>query len=509
MNSIKKRKLTQDFPKFIAEKEKLQLQTESRGWLNDKEEKILSKKISDILIKFTEKIAEFSFIQADHFESIRREIDIKRECLIQEIYLNEKIDINRLNLIQNMIKEIEQLEKEFRSNFDNNIKPSLIGTHLDKNSNFFANFKTQLNLFDSRLLELKSNYKNFKLFEYDLRRNKIVNENETSLGRLILFKNFFSTTNEPILNILITNYEYEPWRNRISIFNLNTNSILKSLIIEKVIEYHVFDDSTKVASFGDSLIQIWDLAEATTTNQSCLQKFHHENVTCIKMLSLTRLASGSDNGSIKIWNVESGECMHVLLGHTMRILSLESINGDANSLISLSWDETMRFWDLNNETCIKCIKGCDFKLIKSLKNKLFASVDNSSYYGDKTIKIWNFINGKCEQMLKGHSRFINNLEFYSSKNQLISCSDDKTIRIWDMNMYRCVNVVDSHQKCFDSIKLVPYSHDSFASQMLLAFVGKLVFLLDLNTCEWMKSFQLESNYNQVHVCKNSQRFLDI
>lgn len=484
MNSIKKRKLTQDFPKF---------------------EKIFSKKISeidDILIRFTQKIAEFSLIQADHFESIRREIDIKRECLIQDIYLNKKIDLNRLNLIQkqshDMIKEIEQLENEFRSNFDQNIKPNLIG----KNSN--------LNLFDSRFLELKNNYKNFKLFEYDLRRNKFVNENETSLGRLILFKNFFSTTNEQILNIVIANYEYEPWRNRISVFNLNTNSILKSLILEKVIDYHMFDDTTKVASFGDSLIQIWDLAESNTTNQSCLQKFHHENVTCIKMLSLTRLASGSDHGSIKIWNVESGECLHVLLDHTMRILSLESFDGDANSLISLSWDETMRFWDLNNQSCTRCIKGCNFKLIKTVKKRLFASVDNSSYYGDKKIKIWNFRNGKCEKILKGHSRFINNLEFYSSKNQLISCSDDKTIRIWDMNVYRCVNVIDSHQKCFDLIKLVPNSDDdSFASQMLLAFVGKLVFLLDLNTCDWMKSFQLENNYNQVHVCKNSQRFLDI
>ena len=52
--------------------------------------------LDSLLACFTVKSNEFLLIQADHFENIRREIDIKRETLFKLIYETEKFDVKIL-----------------------------------------------------------------------------------------------------------------------------------------------------------------------------------------------------------------------------------------------------------------------------------------------------------------------------------------------------------------------------------------------------------------------------
>jgi F-box/WD-40 domain protein 7 len=39
-------------------------------------------------------------------------------------------------------------------------------------------------------------------------------------------------------------------------------------------------------------------------------------VICVEILSYERILSGSANKTIKIWNVQTGDCLHTLEGHT-------------------------------------------------------------------------------------------------------------------------------------------------------------------------------------------------
>ena len=61
------------------------------------------------------------------------------------------------------------------------------------------------------------------------------------------------------------------------------------------------------------------------------------------------LASGSEDGSIRIWNVNSGECLQTILGHEKRILSLESIG--TSRLASSSLDNTICVWSVDLHFC--------------------------------------------------------------------------------------------------------------------------------------------------------------
>ncbi len=66
------------------------------------------------------------------------------------------------------------------------------------------------------------------------------------------------------------------------------------------------------------------------------------------------LASGSQDTTVKLWDIEAGECLNTLVGHTGPVWSVPM---DANKrLISGSQDETIRIWDLSPGKCLKLLR---------------------------------------------------------------------------------------------------------------------------------------------------------
>ena len=68
---------------------------------------------------------------------------------------------------------------------------------------------------------------------------------------------------------------------------------------------------------------------------------HSGAVYLVVALSKRRLASISDGRSIKVWNVETGEEIRTLTGHSVYSLAVLS---DGNRLASGSFDATIKIW---------------------------------------------------------------------------------------------------------------------------------------------------------------------
>merc|ERR1711991_222809 len=61
----------------------------------------------------------------------------------------------------------------------------------------------------------------------------------------------------------------------------------------------------------------------------------------------TKIVSGSDDNTIRVWNVDTGECILTLKGHTSYVLSV-GFNHDGTKIVSGSDDNTIRVWNNNN-----------------------------------------------------------------------------------------------------------------------------------------------------------------
>ncbi len=69
----------------------------------------------------------------------------------------------------------------------------------------------------------------------------------------------------------------------------------------------------------------------------------------------TRLVSGSDDKTIKVWDAATGQETLTLTGHTHYVSSV-SFSPDGTRLVSGSWDDTVKVWILDFPTWSKSIR---------------------------------------------------------------------------------------------------------------------------------------------------------
>jgi dynein assembly factor with WDR repeat domains 1 len=70
----------------------------------------------------------------------------------------------------------------------------------------------------------------------------------------------------------------------------------------------------------------------------------------------TQLATGSMDNTSRLWDVETGECTHTLLGHTAEIVSLD-FDTQGNRIITGSFDNSVKVWDVRTGRCIHTLTG--------------------------------------------------------------------------------------------------------------------------------------------------------
>ena len=143
-------------------------------------------------------------------------------------------------------------------------------------------------------------------------------------------------------------------------------SLNESKILELFNEWHVYHNQTK--NFNNELIKkirfefISQKELYTLTNNSKLinkelalntimkeRIFHEKTIIRKRKLRTNILASGSSDESIKIWNIDTGECIRTLTGHTNSVYSLQLLAN--NKLASGSSDATIKIWNVDTGEC--------------------------------------------------------------------------------------------------------------------------------------------------------------
>jgi WD40 repeat protein len=188
------------------------------------------------------------------------------------------------------------------------------------------------------------------------------------------------------------------------------------------------EDSNPLIASGhdDGIIRLW---EANQTKLLGELRGHQHSISALAFHPGGRiLASGGEDKIIRLWDVEKGTLCGTLMGHTDRIPALVWMP-DGKQLISAGWDTTARVWDV--DTCEPVI----------LLNSHAAQVHNLAVSPDgcwvacvdsaHTVHIWQPGCWQTRTILREACAPIHTLAFSPEGKHLAWAGGERLIHLWD------------------------------------------------------------------------------
>lgn len=64
--------------------------------------------------------------------------------------------------------------------------------------------------------------------------------------------------------------------------------------------------------------------------------------------------SGSRDATLRVWDIEAGECLHMLVGH---MAAVRCVQYDGRLVVSGAYDHMVKVWDPEKEECLYTLEG--------------------------------------------------------------------------------------------------------------------------------------------------------
>jgi WD40 repeat protein len=140
------------------------------------------------------------------------------------------------------------------------------------------------------------------------------------------------------------------------------------------------------------------------------------------------ILSSSYDETARLWDVQSGLEIRAFEGHKDDILSL-AFSPDGQQIITGSADFTVKLWDVEGGTEVQSYEGRSASVNSILYSPSGRFIISGS--ADKTIKIWDLMNARQDTVLSGHSEEVSSVAVSSDGRQIISLAYDKKMTLWD------------------------------------------------------------------------------
>ena len=199
------------------------------------------------------------------------------------------------------------------------------------------------------------------------------------------------------------------------------------------------DGKTAISGSGDGTLKVWDLE--TGECRSTLTG-HTHIVRCVAVTpDGETVVSGSEDYTLKVWDLKTSKCRATFNGHIMGIWGM-AITRDGKTVVSSSWDKTLRVWDLETGECHATLVGhTDFVYGLAITPDGKTIVSGSM---DSTLRVWDLETGECRAMLVGHNYAVYGVAVTPNGETIVSSSQDHTIKVWDLKTYLCRATFEGH-----------------------------------------------------------------
>ncbi|KAL4911900.1 hypothetical protein BDW62DRAFT_206990 [Aspergillus aurantiobrunneus] len=185
------------------------------------------------------------------------------------------------------------------------------------------------------------------------------------------------------------------------------------------------DGRTLATTSRDDTLRLWD-----PESGECLHLLRGPSL-CVKNLAFSddgRFMASSTGGDLKVWNVSDGQCLHENDGYSG--VSHLAFSPSGNSIAFAKRSSEIAIWSLSDNRTLECRVANRGAFVEDLTfspdGKVLASASN-----DHIIRLWDPNTALCCAVLRGHIDGVNAVIFCCNGETLASASDDHSVRLWD------------------------------------------------------------------------------
>lgn len=200
-------------------------------------------------------------------------------------------------------------------------------------------------------------------------------------------------------------------------------------------------NTTFLAAGDDKIARVWDI----TRQKTRLELRGHQDWIRTSAASTKYLVTGSDDGTARVWNVNTGKLLRIFKG-SHKISSL-SLHGQLLATTGTS----VKLWHIGTGKQIRTLEFAASSLAFSPDGKTLATGGI-----DGTAKLWAVDTGKAARVFRAHTDLIRALSFSPDGQQLVTGSDDASLSIWQLKRGTLGQRLRGH---LDWVRSVAFSPD--------------------------------------------------
>lgn len=230
--------------------------------------------------------------------------------------------------------------------------------------------------------------------------------------------------------------------------NQTKSAIIEQILTERQVSIQAvarLDVNHIISASNDFSLKMWNLVTGEVE-----QTFigHKGVVNDVAVVDVNHIVSASDDCTIKIWNVSTGAVEQTLIGHTSYVKAVAVL--DLLRIISASADHTLNIWNLTTGNVERSLIGHQESVNDVAVINAQYAVSAAGHVGelDWSLKIWNLETGQAEKTLYGHQSNVSLVTVIDAEHIVSAAGDifgnDPYLRIWNWATGQEVRMARGH-----------------------------------------------------------------
>ncbi|KAA0152416.1 hypothetical protein FNF29_03982 [Cafeteria roenbergensis] len=213
----------------------------------------------------------------------------------------------------------------------------------------------------------------------------------------------------------------------------------------------------------------------------------------------THLASAAGDGRIMVWDFAAKGRAAVMSDHTQVAWGVD-FHYTGDFVASCSMDQTAKVWDVGTGKCRQTLRG-HVDSINAVHFQPFSSnlVTGS---GDKTLSLWDARSAHQIHMFVGHSNAVNDASFSLRGDTIASCDADGVVKLWDLRMVAERASYDLGEAAVNKV-----AWDASSSIVTAACDDKMVHVINVSEARVLGAMRGHEDHVQACVFDGTGKFL--